>query len=379
MKNAVVKRLISLFVVSALVISVFCVTVFAAEGYLDVTDFISADTGEDVSGEIQDISDNNPNRVLFFPDGEYVLSSPVLTPADPKKSVSLRLSDFAVIKAGADFPEGEALIQLGGKDAYNDTHTPGSNYSLEGGVIDGSGIANGVSINSGRETAVRNVSIKNTVIGLYIMHGVNNGSSDSDIFGVNIIGNGSEESVGVILEGFDNTLTNMRIGFVQTGVHVKSAGNILRNIHPLYYSDFSHYEGSCGFLIEAGNNWFDYCYSDNFSVGYRMTNGDHNTFVNSFCYWYTDTGKTQTVFQADEEFNSDITGLKAGFNGDATKNILLVGKIGGTGTIENIEADTASCESKAYMAYVKDSLGITRVIGFFMMVLEFFRNLFVIG
>lgn len=300
----------------------------------------------------------------------------MLTPANPNKSVSLKLSDFAVIKASEDFPKGEALIQLGGKDPYNDTHTPGSNYSLEGGVIDGSGIANGVSINSGRETAVRNVSIKNTVIGLHIMYGANSGSSDSDIFGVNIIGNGSQESIGVLLEGFDNTLTNMRIGYVQIGVHVKSAGNILRNIHPLFYGDFSHYDGSCGFLIDAGNNWFDYCYSDNFSIGYRMTNNDHNTFVNSFCYWYTDAGKTQTVFQADEEFNSDISGLKAGFNGEATKNILLVGKIGGTGTIENIDADTDSCESKAYMAYEKDALGITRVIGFFALIIEFFKSLF---
>lgn len=379
MKKVFLRKSFSVFVAAVMTVLMFSVIGFASENYVVVTDFVSTDTGEDVSEEIQNVIDSNPNRVLFFPDGEYVVSSPIFTPANPNKSVSLKLSDFAVIKAAADFPAGEAIIQLGGKDAYNDTHTPGSNYSLEGGVVDGSGIANGVSINSGRETAVRNVSIKNTVVGLHIMYGANSGSSDSDIFGVNIIGNGTADSIGVLLEGFDNTLTNMRIGFVQIGVHVKSAGNILRNIHPLFYGDFSHYDGSCGFLIEAGNNWFDYCYSDNFSVGFRTTNNDHNTFVNTFCYWYTDAGKTQTVFQADGEFNSDITGLKAGFNGDATKNILIVGKMGGTGTIENIEADTSSCESKAYMAYEKDALGIKRVIGFFMMLLEFFKNLFVMG
>ena len=347
------------------------------EGYLVITDFLDADCGKDVSAEIQAVIDSNPNRTLFFPDGEYILASPVCTPADPAKSVSLKLADFAVIKADAAFPAGEALIQLGGKDAFNDTHTPGSNYSLEGGVLDCSSIANGVSINSGRETAVRNVSVKNAVVGLHIMYGANNGSSDCDITGMNIIGNGTTQSVGILLEGFDNTLTNIRIGNVQIGVHVKSAGNILRNIHPLFYSEFNYYESSCGFLIEAGNNWFDYCYADNFATGYRITNNDHCTFVNSFCYWYTDRGGVQTVFKADKKFNSDISGLKAGFNGEAVKNILLVGEIGGTGTIENIDADTDACESKAYMAYEKDALGIKRVIGFFFLIAEFFRNLFV--
>ncbi len=348
-----------------------------ADMYINAADFFEISDGTDLSEKIQAVIDSNPNRVIFFPDGEYVVSAPVLTPADPSKSVSLKLSEFAVIKASEDFPQGEAVIQLGGKDPFNDTHTPGSNYSLEGGVIDCSGIADGVSINSGRETRVQNVSIKNCVVGLHIMHGANSGSSDSDILGVNIIGNGTTESVGVLLEGFDNTLTNMRIGNVFIGVHVKSAGNMLRNIHPLYYSDYTDYENSCGFLIEAGNNWFDYCYSDNFAIGYRTTGNDHNTFVNSFCFWYTDVGKVQTVFKADKKFNSDIDGLKAGFNGDAEKNILLLGELGGTGTIENIEADTSSCESKVYKMYEKDTLGFNRIIGFFSYIIEFFRTFLV--
>ncbi|MBQ3536956.1 MAG: hypothetical protein IJA39_00095 [Clostridia bacterium] len=381
MKKAFVKKLLSVTLV-VIILSALTVTAASANDgglYVNILDYVNSDGVTDVASDIQAVIDANPNRVIFFPDGEYLVSAPILTPANPSKSVSLKLSDFAVVRASSDFPMGEAVIQLGGKDAFNDTHTPGSNYSLEGGVIDGSGIANGVSINSGRETAVRNTSIKNAVIGLHIMYGANNGSSDSDITGINIIGNGSPESVGILLEGFDNTLTNIRIGNIHTGVHVKSAGNILRNIHPLYYSDFNYYESSCGFLIDTGNNWFDYCYADNFATGYRMTSNDHCTFVNSFCYWYTDRGGIQTVFKFDKQFNSDINGLKAGFNGDAVKNILLVGEIGGTGTIEDIDADTSACESKAYMAYQNDYLGITRIIGFFALIFEFFRNIFVIA
>lgn len=380
MKNTVLKKICSFVLAFIMLLSLMSFTASAAEEdmYLNVADFVSF-SDDDAAAEIQAVIDNNPNRVLFFPDGEYRVSSPIYTPAEPSLSVSLKLSEFAVIKANEDFPAGEAVIQMGGIFPANNTHTPGSNYSLEGGVIDCSGIANGVSINSGRETKVENTSIKNSVVGLHIMYGANNGSSDCDILGVNIIGNGTTDAVGVLLEGFDNTLTNMRIGNVQIGVHVKSAGNILRNIHPLYYSDFNFYDSSCGFLIETGNNWFDYCYADNFAVGYRTTGNDHNTFVNCFCYWYTDTGSSQTVFKADKRFNADISGLKAGFNGDAVKNILLVGELGGTGTIENIECDKSDSESKAYMAYEKDFSGVKNIIGFFLLLMEFFRNLFVIN
>ncbi|MBE6749357.1 MAG: hypothetical protein E7557_09060 [Ruminococcaceae bacterium] len=76
------------------------------------------------------------------------MSNPIYTPAEPTKSVSLELSDYAVLKATDSFKPGEAIVQLGGKDPANDTATNGSNYSLEGGIIDGSGIANGISINT---------------------------------------------------------------------------------------------------------------------------------------------------------------------------------------------------------------------------------------
>ena len=48
----------------------------------------------------------------------------------------------------------------------------------------------------------------------HIKKGANNLSSDADITGVNIVGNGTTDSIGVLIEGFDNTLTNMRIANV---------------------------------------------------------------------------------------------------------------------------------------------------------------------
>ena len=43
-------------------------------GYVVVTDYIKAETGKDVSDDIQRIIDTHPNRTIFFPDGIYIIS-----------------------------------------------------------------------------------------------------------------------------------------------------------------------------------------------------------------------------------------------------------------------------------------------------------------
>ena len=341
-----------------------CLTLSASasslKGYVIVTDYVEADCGYDVSAELQQIIDANPNRTIYFPDGEYLLASPIYTPAEPTKSVSLELSDYAVLKATEDWMPGDAIVQLGGKDPANDTWTNGSNYSLEGGIIDGSGVANGISINSGRETAVRNTSIKHTVIGLHIMPGANSGSSDADIYGVNIIGTGTTDSVGILLEGFDNTITNVRIGNVFVGVYSKSSGNMLRNVHPLYTSDYTDYQSSCGFLDEAGNNWYDYCYSDQFATGFCTTSWGKNIYNDCFCFWYSSQGETHTAFRAEEKFNSILTNFKTGFTGDCKNVVLKVGENGGSGVIDNLSISGSTTEDM-YAVYLEPEITMLHI------------------
>ena len=183
--------------------------------YVVVTDYVKPNTGEDVSDALQALIFANPNRTIFFPDGEYLLSKPICTPANPVNAVSLKLATFAKLKAMDSWTENEAVVRMGAAEPYNSIYIPGSNYYFEGGIIDGNGKANGISIDSGRETAIHHVSIKNTEIGIHIKWGANNRSSDADIHSVNIVGNHSKTSVGVLLEGHDNTLTNMRIAGVR--------------------------------------------------------------------------------------------------------------------------------------------------------------------
>lgn len=323
----------------------------SALGYVVVTDYISNDGSADVSDELQQIINSNPNRTIYFPDGVYLIGKPICTPADPRKSVDLQLSNYAVLKATDNWTGDEAMIRLGGKDAANDTHTAGSNYSLTGGVIDGSGKANGVSIDSGRETAIRNVSIKNTVIGIYIKYGANSSSSDADVSDTNIIGTGGTDSIGILVEGYDNTFTNMRIGNVFTGVYLKSSSNSLRNIHPLYYSDYTDYENSCGFLDEGGNNIYDFCYSDQFCIGFRTLGNISNIYDNCFCFWYSASGGKEVGIKADGKFNSVATNFRLGFRGDTENAVLEVENIGGEGVFDNLLVDSEKVSDKSYKRY----------------------------
>ena len=156
---------------------------FSKQVYVNVLDYLGANTGEDLSDAIQKIILDNPKKVIFFPDGEYLLAKPICTPANPEHSVCLHLSNYATLKAMDSWCSDEAMVRLGAAEPFNSIYINGSNYYFSGGIIDGNGIAKGISIDSGRETRVESVSIKNTLIGLHVKWGANSGSSDADITG----------------------------------------------------------------------------------------------------------------------------------------------------------------------------------------------------
>ena len=162
---------------------------------LNAANYMKNDGSADCADALQQLIDANPNRTIYFPDGTYILSHPVMTPADPKLSVSLCLSAYAVLKASDDWDSDEAMIRLGETHRANDIRTIGSNYYFAGGIVDGNGKANGISIDGGRETSIHDVSIKHTKIGIHIKPGANSFSSDADIFQVNIVGNGTPDSI----------------------------------------------------------------------------------------------------------------------------------------------------------------------------------------
>jgi len=311
----------------------------------------------DASAPLQKLIDEHPNRTIYLPDGVYLLSRPIVTPAHPLRSVDLRLANYATLRAAPGWTNVEAMVRLGGKDPANDIRTPGSLYGFTGGILDGAGVANGLSIDGGRETRVRDVSMKRVKVGLRIKRGANSGSSDADIRDVNIVGNAAPDSIGVLVEGYDNTFTCMRIAGVQTGVLLKGGGNSLRNIHPLHTCGYRHYATSVGFDDRSGNNWYDFCYSDHFSIGFSMDGGRTSVFDKCFCMWYAPTpGLRHTAFRAGS-FNAHLMNFTIGFNGTNAVNTVLeeLKPATGAGVIENIRVDRRLVNEKplAYERYLK--------------------------
>ncbi len=331
-----------------------------ALGYVIVTDYLEANTGNDVSDAIQKVIDENPHRTIYFPDGEYILAKPICTSANPENAVSLVLSDFATLKACDCWSSDEAMVRLGASEPFNTIYVNGSNYGIRGGIIDGNMVANGISIDSGRETSVRNLSIKHTFIGLHIKRGANSGSSDADIETVNIVGNNKKDSIGVLVEGYDNTLTNMRIAAVQTGIMVKSGGNFLRNIHPLfiygyeYAQDDIDFADSVAFHDFNSTNWYDYCYSDQMATGFRLSAGSKAIFLNCFVMWYSPRGDKEVGFACDGDFNGSIVNAKIHFRGDTNNNAFLTlpEGAGGEGFIENPVVNDDLVHDKTYQRFV---------------------------
>ena len=98
-----------------------------------LADAVPRDGVTDASDAIQALIDANPNRTLFFPDGVYRLTRPVCTPADPAKSVSLRLGDFAVFRAD----ERSVVARHAAADAVVRTSVDVFGVTLERGEMDG--------------------------------------------------------------------------------------------------------------------------------------------------------------------------------------------------------------------------------------------------
>ncbi|MBR0057573.1 MAG: hypothetical protein IJP66_09615 [Kiritimatiellae bacterium] len=319
----------------------FCASAAQEAGCINVAAYAPADGSSDASEAIQALIDANPNSTLRFADGTYLLSRPIATPADPRRAVSLSLSDFAILKAAPDFPARQPLVRLGGIHPANDIRTPGSVYGLYGGIIDGSGVADGVSIDSGRETRVQNVSMKNVRLGLRIRPGANNNSSDCDIRDVNIVGNRSPDSVGVLVEAHDNSFSNMRIAGCRTGFRLRGGGNRLYAVHPLWTSPRDQFEGSIGFDDGSSNNSYICCYADHFESGWRFraTSGQA-VMTQCIAFWYAHTpGGRHTAIRCDGQFRALCSDMQFGFKSvQAVNTILSVRSPGGDGYIADPRA-----------------------------------------
>lgn len=313
---------------------------------------VPCDGKTDAADAIERLIATHPNRTLFFPDGTYLVSRPIDTPAAPERCVSLVLGDYATIKAADNWPGG-AVVRLGAADEakVKGSLAMGRKHSLTGGSIDGSGVADGVSIDNGLQIKVVNTAIRNTQVGVHVKYGANSGSADCDISGVNIVGNNTPGSIGILSEAFDNSFSDMRISHIRTGVVLKKGGNTLRNIHPLLVAPYD--KESCGFVISGSSNTLYYCYSDQMATAFKFTEHAWANLTDCYCFWYR-TDEFETAIRCEGKFNAMVTGLRHGFRDDCAKRTLLsVAQEGGTGVLTKMHMPQGLSPEDASAAYIK--------------------------
>ena len=298
--------------------------------YIVVTDFIKANTGDDLYDNLQMLINKNPGRTLYFPDGEYLISHPLETSSKPASSTSFYLSGGAILRAHEDWrADGtkRALICFGSLSDENNIRTPGSNFYVMGGILDGKGRADGVSVDSGRETLIKNVVIVNVRYGVHIKDGINNGSSDSDIDDVTIIGNGTHNSYGIVTVGYDNTITNARIYNTKVGIQV-SSGTFVANCT---VENTAKLEGGTGFLCSGtGDAWYSDCTSIDYEVAFEI--GSTKGFYKQCnALWPSNFGTQHVAFKASS-LRSAIIGCSADFPEGEIPSAFLIAS-GGSGKV----------------------------------------------
>ena len=271
------------------------------EGYVLITDVINANKDlKDMSDIIQKAIEENPKKTIYFPDGTYTLSRTVVIPSDPEKSVSFRLSNYATFEPSKTWTEGNtALVQYGASDATKTQSGDHSDYFM-GGILDADGSLTAIEINGGGRLFVNNVSIKNSKIGIHLKPN----AAYNDIENVNVTSPNTRETKGIFVEGTNNTFVNMRIYRVLVGAHLTGGDNVLINVHPLFSGTNSL--SSIGFHDQSTGNRYSICYSDQFTIGFKMDSQTRSYFDMCYMYWWNPCSY-QIGFMCTGEFNSIIS------------------------------------------------------------------------
>lgn len=316
----------------------------STDDYLVVTDYILPNTGKDVSALLQSMIDRNPKRTIYFPDGVYTIASPLFTDSTAHTSVTLKLSDGAVLQASSKWKGANGtnyMICSGGGTTANDIDTIGSYFGVMGGTLDGNGKADGIEIVSGRETLFRDICIKNVRNGVYIQRGLNGGSSDDDFEDISIYGTGASGTTGITVIGHDNTFTNIRIYGMETGIDSRGGTSLYKNISVYGTAPATGgiYDTTVG--IKASSwAWVSQCYVENCATAYLFTDSRIILF-DSIAKWTSEEFATQTAFSL-REVHMPMGGVRVEFCGeDATCLFIKSDNFGSRRVIEGCSFDTA--------------------------------------
>lgn len=289
--------------------------------HLVITDKIT--NSGDVADAIQKVIDENPGRTIDFPDGTYTVSKPIKVPTDPAKAVSLRLSDFAVIKATDSFA-GDAVVCLS-VGAMPEGGSLTNTFYFQGGTIDGNGKAKGMYVENAENLLVSNVGFKNVSTGIEVKAGV------LDVENVNIVCNGAADSVGMVIAGKNSTYINVRIHKAETGVKVSGDNNLLKSVYATYSGTSNT---SVAFLDSSKGCNYDMCTSEQYAIGFSLEAQTVSVYSGCYSKWESDAITTQWAYRAVGKFNGVIRACRADFDfAECDGTFLEVGAAEGKGQV----------------------------------------------
>ncbi len=306
--------------------------------YTLISEYASLAKDGDYTEAINKAIEENPGRAIYFPDGTYKISDTLVMLADAKASVSFRLSNYATIEAVNWSDKTKPMIRMGVEpETASDDIFAESNIYIKGGVIDAAGVATGIVIEGGRDIILSNVTVKNAYCGINLKCADNSlGATYADIENVAVVGNGENGSVGVLVEGSGNNLTNLKISDVQYAVKCTETGsdNIFKSIMAIGTGLGSNNDNA-GFWDMSGGNQYDICYSDQFAVGFLIEERCRSTYNSCVISWWSAENDYHVGFKATGKLNATILYSKVVHNHTvATDAYILVGTDGGEGSVQ---------------------------------------------
>ena len=319
---------------------------FDAEFDIDqvlISDYASLASNGDYTNAIKTAIKENPGKTIYFADGEYTISDPIVISADSTIGVSFRLGNYATIKAASTWADKEkTMLRIGvEEETVNDDVFAQRNTYVTGGIIDASGVATGITVEGGKDILVSNVTIKNAYQGLCIKAGDNDlNATYADFENIVVIGNSEEGSVGVIVEGAYNSLTNFKISHAQYAFVATETGdnNVFKSIMAIGTGipEGLDIKEIAGFVDLSGGNNYDMCYSDQYATAFLIAERSRSVYNACVASWWSADNGYHVGFRVIDEgcLNATILYSKVYHTHTVDVDAYLLADMGGDGSVQ---------------------------------------------
>lgn len=251
---------------------------------------------------IQNLIDNNPKNTLYFPNGNYLISSPLTVPADEDLSVSFKLDNYARIFTNTEI---DSLFEIGKIIVEGRSNQDNDWLWFEGGILDCNNTTYGFYGNARKGYIRINktifINIKNYGLYLdYYIGEVNSGNAKiTNCAFWGITSDTEDISTAIYSKSNDNEFINIRIQRTKIGVVSKGGGNHFSDFHITTQWANSPMEENLqnetvGFELE-GINFLNQCYVDTYAKAYHSKSGIQYLTECFTYYWYSTANLVNTI------------------------------------------------------------------------------------